>query len=87
MTVESLRSLWKREIGSFCAKCWNMAFASPRLPSAFSKSIGLILWGIVDEPISPLMFFCLKYPKDIYDHISLLKSSRMVLVRHMARES
>ena len=28
-----------------------------RFPSAFSKFIGLILCGIVEEPISPLIFF------------------------------
>ena len=51
-----------------------MEFARPKLPSAFSKSIGLTLCGIVDEPISPFLSFCLKYPKDMYPHISLLKS-------------
>ena len=34
----------------------------PRLPSAFSKSIGFTLCGIVDEPTSPATTFCLKYP-------------------------
>ena len=31
----------------------SSSFASPRLPSAFSKSIGFTLCGIVDEPTSP----------------------------------
>jgi len=26
--------------------------ATPKLASAFSKSIGLTLWGMVDDPIS-----------------------------------
>ena len=40
----------------------NRALASPRLPSAFSKSIGLTLCGMVDEPTSLATVFCLKYP-------------------------
>jgi hypothetical protein len=59
-TVESERSLWKREIGSLSAM-WPMTLlATPRLPSLFSKSIGFTLWGIVDEPISPATTRCLK---------------------------
>ena len=34
--------------------------AWPRLPSAFSKSIGLTLCGMVLEPTSPGRSFCLK---------------------------
>ena len=60
MTVESLKSLWNLDTGSFYAKCPNIAFAKPRFPSAFSKSIGLILCGMVEEPISPLTFLYLK---------------------------
>ena len=59
----------------------------PKLPSAFSKSMGLILCGIVDEPISPATFFCLKYPKEIYIHMSLLKSIIIELVKVNARLS
>ena len=56
-TVESVRSRWKREIGSFSARCRSIALASPRLPSEFSKSIGFTLCGIVDEPTSPSRIF------------------------------
>ncbi|MNN36052.1 hypothetical protein D3C81_1499270 [compost metagenome] len=59
-TVESVRSRCQREIGSLLARCWNSALAIPRLPSEFSKSIGLTLCGMVDEPISPAMVRCLK---------------------------
>jgi len=58
--VESERSLWNLEMGSFYAKCIYKAIESPRFPSAFSKSIGLILCGMVEEPISPATFFYLK---------------------------
>ena len=59
-TVLSVRSRWKREIGSFSLMCASSALARPRLPSAFSKSIGLTLCGIVLEPISPATVFCVK---------------------------
>ena len=49
-----------REIASFLAMNPRTAFASPRLPSEFSKSIGFTLCGIVDEPISPFIVRCLK---------------------------
>ena len=52
-TVESVRSRCQRDTGSFSARCRSIALASPRLPSEFSKSIGLTLCGIVDEPTSP----------------------------------
>jgi adenylosuccinate lyase len=58
--VESVKSRCQRDIGNLFAKCENIAFARPKLPSEFSKSIGLTLWGIVDEPISPAVVFCLK---------------------------
>jgi hypothetical protein len=51
------------------------------LPSAFSKLIGFTLCGIVEEPISPLTIFYLKYPNEMYIHISLAKSIKMVLIR------
>jgi hypothetical protein len=51
--VESVRSRCQRETGSFWARCVSVAFAIPRLPSEFSKSIGLTLCGIVEEPTSP----------------------------------
>lgn len=40
-TVESVKSRCKREIGNLVVKCSKIAFANPKLPSAFSKSIGL----------------------------------------------
>ena len=48
-----VRSRCRRDIGSLSAKCASRAFASPKLPSAFSKSMGLTLCGMVEEPTSP----------------------------------
>ena len=59
-TVESVKSLCQREIGNFDERCPKIEFASPKFPSEFSKSIGLTLWGIVDDPISPDIRACLK---------------------------
>ena len=59
----------------------------PKFPSAFSKSIGLILWGIVEEPISPATFFYLKYPRAMYIHISLEKSINIVFISENAKLS
>ena len=59
-TVESVRSRCQRLIGSLAAKCSNSALAIPKLPSAFSKSIGLTLCGIVLLPTSPAFSACLK---------------------------
>ena len=59
-TVESVKSLCNLDIGSFAERCSNKAFAIPKLPSAFSKSIGFTLCGIADEPTSPALVFCLK---------------------------
>ena len=50
----------QREMGSFSERCRRSAFAIPKLPSEFSKSIGLTLCGMVDEPISPALVRCLK---------------------------
>ena len=47
-------------IGNLVLKWSNIAFASPRFPSAFSKSMGLTLCGITDEPVSPCDTFNLK---------------------------
>ena len=52
-TVESVRSRCQRDTGSFSEKCRSSALARPQLPSAFSKSIGLTLCGMVEEPTSP----------------------------------
>ena len=38
----------------------KIEFAIPIFPSAFSKSIGLILCGIAEDPTSSLLIFCLK---------------------------
>ena len=59
-TVLSVKSLCKREIGSLLDKNEKIAFPIPKLPSAFSKSIGFTLCGIADEPTSPFFIFCLK---------------------------
>jgi hypothetical protein len=40
-TVESDKSRWNREMGSFSLKWVSRALATPRFPSEFSKSIGL----------------------------------------------
>ena len=60
VTVESVRSLWSLEMGSLPARCSKIALATPRLPSEFSKSMGLTLWGMVEEPTSPFFILCLK---------------------------
>ena len=59
-TVESVKSRCKRLIGSLAAKCSSIALAIPKLPSAFSKSIGFTLCGIALEPTSPFLVCCLK---------------------------
>ena len=65
ITVESLKSHWSREIGNFSAKKPNKAFENPKFPSEFSNMMGLILWGIVEEPTSPSTSLSLKYPREI----------------------
>mmetsp|Transcript_3534 Transcript_3534/g.7542 ORF Transcript_3534/g.7542 Transcript_3534/m.7542 type:complete len:225 (-) Transcript_3534:484-1158(-) len=87
ITVESVRSRCIREIGSFALRWLKMAFASPRFPSAFSKSIGFTLCGMVDDPTSPLITRCLKYPFEMYVHMSRAKSSSTVLNRSNAWKS
>ena len=59
-TVESVKSRCQRDTGSFSAKKLNKALAMPTLPSEFSKSIGLTLCGMVEEPTSPAITRCLK---------------------------
>ena len=76
-----------RDMGSFRAMKPKTAFARPRLPSEFSKSIGLTLCGIVEEPISPLTVRCLKYPIDTYIQTSLSKSSSTEFQRETASKS
>jgi hypothetical protein len=70
---------------SLFAKWLKRAIDRPRFPSAFSKSMGLILWGIVEDPISPATFFYLKYPSEIYPHMSLAKSMRIELISEKAK--
>jgi len=41
-------------------KCCPSEFDKPNDPSQFSKSIGLVLCGIVDEPTSDFIDFYLK---------------------------
>ena len=59
-TVESDRSRCQRDTGSFSAMWPSRALATPRLPSAFSKSMGLTLCGMVEEPVSPATWRCPK---------------------------
>ena len=42
-TVESDKSRCQREIGNLDEKCCSSALETPRLPSAFSKSIGYLV--------------------------------------------
>ena len=53
--VKSMRC--NLDIGSFSDKCDNNAFAIPKFPSAFSKSIGLTLCGMADDPTSCFLIF------------------------------
>ena len=58
--VESERSLCQRETANLRAKCPKSAFATPKLPSEFSKSMGFTLCGMVELPVSPSAMRCLK---------------------------
>ena len=49
-TVESVRSRCHLEMGSLAARCSKRAFATPRLPSEFSKSMGLTCSIPAGEP-------------------------------------
>ena len=55
-TVESVRSLCQREIGSFCAKCCIRALATPRFPSEFSKNTGDGYMIIFTKPLDAVLF-------------------------------
>ena len=59
-TVESVKSLWSLLTGNLAERCSNRALAIPKLPSAFSKSMGLTLCGMALDPTSPFFVFCLK---------------------------
>ena len=80
-TVESVKSRCKRDTGSLPDRWLKIALAIPRLPSAFSKSIGFTLCGMADEPTSPALIFCLKYSIDTYVQMSRHISIRIVLIR------
>ena len=60
--VPGFLALFEREglTGSFWLRCVSSALARPKLPSAFSKSIGLTLCGMVELPTSPAFTACLK---------------------------
>ena len=58
--VESDRSLCQRETASLRARWPSSAFATPRFPSEFSKSMGFTLCGMVELPVSPAAMRCLK---------------------------
>eukprot|EP00960_Hanusia_phi_P024203 713134-Hanusia_phi.AAC.1 len=66
-------------MGSLLLRCSRMALAMPRLPSAFSKSMGLTLCGMAEEPISPALVFCLKSPCEMYVQMSRARSTRITL--------
>jgi hypothetical protein len=51
--VESVRSRCRRLVTRVAASESSRAQDSSKFASAFSKRIGLILWGIVDDPVAP----------------------------------
>ena len=59
-TVLSVKSLCNLEIGNFEEKKLSSALAIPKLPSAFSKSMGFTLCGMAEEPTSFSLITCLK---------------------------
>ena len=56
-TVESVKSRCNLDNGNLAERCSKIAFAIPKFPSEFSKSIGFTLCGMADEPISPALIF------------------------------
>ena len=60
LTVESDKSLCNLEICNLFLTAGIKLFDKDKFPSAFSKSIGLTLCGIVDEPTSVEEIFCLR---------------------------
>ena len=73
-------------MGNFAAKCSKIAFAIPKFPSEFSKSIGFTLCGIADDPTSPALIFCLKYSIETYVQTSRSKSIIILLMRFKASQ-
>ncbi len=57
---ESVRSRCNLEEVSVEASESRIALASSKFDSAFSNLIGLILCGMVEEPVEPAGGFCLK---------------------------
>src|SRR5579875_741297 len=84
---ESERSRCMREIGSLEDKCRSNAVETPALASAFSKSIGLTLWGIVEEPTSPSTGRWASRERLVYSHMSRQKSMSTVLKRATASKA
>ncbi len=60
--VESVRSRCSRLVTSVAASESSSALDSSKFASAFSNRIGLILWGIVDDPVAPFCGICARYP-------------------------
>src|SRR6056297_3545130 len=58
LTVESERSRWRRLVVRYSERNDRSEFAFERLPSLFSKSMGLTLWGIVEDPVSVFAASC-----------------------------
>ncbi len=58
--VESVRSRCSRDVTSVDASESSSASDSSRFASAFSNRMGLILWGIVDDPVAPAWGICRK---------------------------
>ena len=50
---ESVRSRCRREVTRVAASVSSSAQEISKFASAFSKRMGLTLWGIVDEPVEP----------------------------------
>ena len=86
-TVLSVRSRCQRLMGSFSARCLSSALARPRLPSAFSKSMGLTLCGMVDEPISPALQALLEVAQAHIAPDVAREVDQMVLARATASNS
>jgi hypothetical protein len=62
---------------SVCDSDENRAAAISRFASAFSNRIGLILCGMVDDPVAPAIGICVKYPSEMYVHTSVARLCRM----------
>ena len=50
---ESVRSRCQRDCTRVEPRVFSRALEISRLASAFSKRMGLTLWGMVDEPVAP----------------------------------